>query len=398
MCSRLFLTNAPRAFLGLPRMLLHSLLLDMKSPLRLLALILFVTHLPTAAAQEGDWFLNPANGHWYTLDHTTRTVHEARDLATSLNGHLVTINDQAEQDWIEATFAPYGIGAMWIGLNDELSDGTYVWDSGEVSAFTNWGSSQPDNGQGPSTQFVRLSGPSGALAQWTWDDFSETGLPGTRALIECAVNPASGWSWPRETATGSSPHYTTLGDMDGDGDLDVIVPANGSNQVEIYWNDGAGVLDPAPTVLSTPSPYVPMPIDRDQDGDLDLLVTAYNDSVGCREWINDGAGGFSVGGTPEGVRSHGIDIGDIDLDGIEDAVWSMHNNHDWRALRPVSSIPGGGFSLFPWFGTDNHTHFVRIVDLNADGAPDLAVTVRLVTHQYSLDQFSVRQLEQCLVR
>ena len=345
----------------------------------------FVSLAPTAftsqqPALQADWFQSPINGHWYGVDYTPRTWTNSEALAVSLGGHLATVRSQVEQDWIALQFVDYLLDhGIWIGLEDQDADGQWEWTSGEPWTYGTslgnnpWGAGEPNN---PGTEpFLLLAGP--MVTPAGSDDFAWHDAPASygpvnlvRGLIELPTKPQVGWSWPRETATGSTPYYTTLGDMDGDGDLDVIVPAHGSGgQVEIYWNDGAGVLDPVPAVISTPSPYVPMPIDRDQDGDLDLLVTAGNKSVGCREWVNDGAGGFSIGGTLEGVQSHGIDIGDIDLDGFEDAVWSMNNI--WQGLRPVSSIPADGFTQHPWFGTHSSTLFVRIVDLNADGAPDL---------------------------
>src|SRR5438105_7832060 len=40
--------------------------------------------------------------------------------AVALGGHLVTINDQAEEDWLLSTFGR--LGSFWIGLNDVASE------------------------------------------------------------------------------------------------------------------------------------------------------------------------------------------------------------------------------------------------------------------------------------
>jgi hypothetical protein len=67
-----------------------------------------------------------------------------------MNGHLVTINNQAENDWVFNTFDPlvpttFSSSVIWIGLNDAAQEGTFVWSSGEVVTFTNWSPGQPDN-------------------------------------------------------------------------------------------------------------------------------------------------------------------------------------------------------------------------------------------------------------
>src|SRR5438093_420276 len=72
--------------------------------------------------------VNPANGHTYVLlDSATWTVSETE--AVSLGGHLATIRNRAEQDWVFQTFGSY-VGQnrlLWIGLNDAASEGQFVW-------------------------------------------------------------------------------------------------------------------------------------------------------------------------------------------------------------------------------------------------------------------------------
>ena len=78
------------------------------------------------------------NGHWYliTPDYMSWTAAEA--YAQSVGGHLATINDQAEQDWLQATFTQ----SAWIGINDEAAPGTYVWSSGQPVTYANWTNNQ----------------------------------------------------------------------------------------------------------------------------------------------------------------------------------------------------------------------------------------------------------------
>ncbi len=76
------------------------------------------------------------SGHtYYKLD--VSTWHEAEATAVGLGGHLVTINDEAENMFIYSTFADPE-NPLWIGLNDEASEGNFVWVSGETVTYTKW--------------------------------------------------------------------------------------------------------------------------------------------------------------------------------------------------------------------------------------------------------------------
>jgi hypothetical protein len=61
-----------------------------------------------AASFIGGPVVNPANNHLYYLLDTTGWV-ESEDFAVnSLDGHLVTINDAAENQWVFDTFGSSG--------------------------------------------------------------------------------------------------------------------------------------------------------------------------------------------------------------------------------------------------------------------------------------------------
>ena len=78
--------------------------------------------------------VNPANGHtYYKLTPNSWTGAEAE--AVTMGGHLVTINDDAENTWVWTTFAP---GPIWIGLNDAVQENSFRWASGEVPGYFNW--------------------------------------------------------------------------------------------------------------------------------------------------------------------------------------------------------------------------------------------------------------------
>src|SRR5207253_2238640 len=82
---------------------------------------------------------NPANGHWY-YSATYGPWAALEQVAVSKGGHLATINDANENEYVRSTFDG---GA--IGINDAAVEGTFVWASGQPVTYTNWQLGQPDN-------------------------------------------------------------------------------------------------------------------------------------------------------------------------------------------------------------------------------------------------------------
>jgi hypothetical protein len=127
--------------------------------------------------------VNPNNNHtYYLLDTASWTGSESDALL--LGGHLVTINDVGENDWVFDTFVPLqptnAFGAtLWIGLNDAAQEGTFVWSSGEPVTFTNWDPAQPDNARGEEDYahvWTPFNMPQDPTNWRKWNDAAEDGF------------------------------------------------------------------------------------------------------------------------------------------------------------------------------------------------------------------------------
>lgn len=88
--------------------------------------------------------VNPSNGHsYYLLGQSSWTEAEAE--AVDLGGHLVTINDAAENQWILDTLvAGHAVSELWIGLNDLAIEGRWEWVDGDLSAYRNFRAGEPN--------------------------------------------------------------------------------------------------------------------------------------------------------------------------------------------------------------------------------------------------------------
>jgi hypothetical protein len=110
--------------------------------------------------------INPANGHaYYLLTKNTWTGSEAE--ATTLGGHLVTVNDAAENAWVCSTFSQAMF--IWTGLNDAAVDGQFVWSSGRPVNYFNWQAGEPNNFMGGES-YVEI-----ATGNCQWNDNKNDG-------------------------------------------------------------------------------------------------------------------------------------------------------------------------------------------------------------------------------
>ncbi|MCB9569952.1 MAG: CotH kinase family protein [Myxococcales bacterium] len=60
-------------------------------------------------------------------------------------GELVSIHDQATQDWLVQEAFAIASADWWIGLSDIQQEGTFVWSDGTPLDFTAWNEGEPNN-------------------------------------------------------------------------------------------------------------------------------------------------------------------------------------------------------------------------------------------------------------
>ena len=101
------------------------------------------------------------NSHTYLLSQVG-TWEEAQAEARRLGGNLVTINDAAEETWLQQTF---GTDEIWIGFTDQFTEGQWEWINGEAVTYTNWSPNEPnDTGTGEDYAIINRVGTD------RWDD------------------------------------------------------------------------------------------------------------------------------------------------------------------------------------------------------------------------------------
>ena len=117
-------------------------------------------------------FINPHNHHTYIMLRAA-TWKKSEAQAVAMGGHLVTVRNQAEEDWLLQTFGRLGgtPRLLWIGLNDTAKKFHFGWSSGESVSYTCWAKGEPNN-VGRGEDFVAIFYP-GHDQGGKWNDWND---------------------------------------------------------------------------------------------------------------------------------------------------------------------------------------------------------------------------------
>ncbi|RME76733.1 MAG: hypothetical protein D6776_00770 [Planctomycetota bacterium] len=128
---------------------------------------------------NSDWIVH--NGSEYRVT-GVMDWNAAQAQAQSVGANLVTINDAAEQAWIETNLLPTyqkSIWGFWIGLYQPAGSpepaGGWQWVSGEPASYRNWRAGEPNNSgtNGIPENFAHMLG-TRTSAPGAWNDVNPT--------------------------------------------------------------------------------------------------------------------------------------------------------------------------------------------------------------------------------
>ena len=186
-------------------------------------------------------------------------------------------------------------------------------------------------------------------------------------------------------AVGSVALGLALGDVDGDGDLDVLTANAGSNTVSVRLNSGlnSGAFVGAvstPEVAVATSPSQVLLSDLDNDGDLDFVAICGNGSATMASVrLNSGNGTFVAPATNAdfslGALTNRAVLGDLNNDGYPDLAVS-HGN---LVSSPTGSVEtwlnsGSGSPMFSpsqTISVSRQPMELVLADVDGDGDLDL---------------------------
>lgn len=183
----------------------------------------------------------------------------------------------------------------------------------------------------------------------------------------------------RDFATGSTPRSIAIGDLDGDGKADLAVANAGSNNVSVLRNISTSGLLSFATRADFPTSSAPSSVaigDLDGDGKADLAVanktnnrvSVLRNSSALGAISYDASIYFNTGLSPNSVA-----IGDLDGDGKLDLVVANEGSNNVSVLRNTSTSVAISYNTKQDFNSGSGPNSVAIGDLDGDGKADLAV-------------------------
>jgi hypothetical protein len=176
---------------------------------------------------------------------------------------------------------------------------------------------------------------------------------------------------------GGTAMHAELADLDADGHLDLAVAVmstvgEAGRLVLLHGSGETGGDGSFPEQVEhslAGDPWWVRAGDLNMDGDLDLVVADYSvDQLSIL--LGNGLGGFSPRTELSVCRGpQSIAIADFNQDGANDLAITCL---DADRVELWIQAPGGQFELRRWFGTGSRPVSIQAADLNLDGVPDLA--------------------------
>lgn len=168
-----------------------------------------------------------------------------------------------------------------------------------------------------------------------------------------------------------------LGDADADGDLDLYVSEPNSKRIMLLMNSGTASFTATGAVpfVAGPFAWTPQVIARDADADGDEDALSLNGPANSYSIVtSNGAGAIAMTQTiPTGVRMQSGSFDDVDQDGLDDLV--VTNN--LQELAVFRGLAGGAFAAPIVSGINGQTRVLRpLADIDGDAILD-AVGIRI---------------------
>ena len=191
-------------------------------------------------------------------------------------------------------------------------------------------------------------------------------------VISALENDAGGQVWTRNDIThgGTVPQAIATGDVDRDGDLDVVVGHRSVPRIFVYLNRGTSLVTFDRVVVSESAgdTWQVTLADLDRDGDLDIAAATLDRIDWYENVLGDGTQWVTrtvLGALPE---SRGVQAGDLDGDGDPDLV---HTSRIDGVVRWVENLADANAWVEHLVAPADFAAKTRLADVDSDGDLDI---------------------------